>query len=127
MKRERQALDMGKKEEAICIGIHHAATILGWLTALTGLLSARQKTGTKVLLGLFAAVQTLAVVKILRAFYRRKSSLTQTFHRIRTSGLTVWGQRALAWSAVGACTAVKLGIPALVAFLSPVSSAKSFE
>ena len=104
---------MGKREETICTWIHHTATILGWLMALAGLLSGRQRTGEKFVLGFFAAVQTLAVFKILRAFYGGKDSLAGTFLRIRTSGLTARGQGAVIWPAAGACAAVKLGIPTI--------------
>ena len=105
---------MQRKEEKICIWIHHTATILGWLAALVGLFDSKQKPGAKFLLGVFAALQTIAVLKIFRDFCSRVNRLAKTFEKIRASSLTHRGQRAAAWSAAFACVVFKLGIPALL-------------
>lgn len=105
---------MRGKEEMICIWIHHTATILGWLTALSGLFDRKQKPGSKFALGIFAALQTFAVFKIFYDFCSGESRLSKTFEKIRMSGLTCTGQRVSAWLAAASCAVFKLGIPTLL-------------
>ena len=126
---------MSKREEGICIWIHHIATGLGVSMGLVGLAGwLRRPKGGVVgwlrgfLLGIFLLTQFYACLKILTDIFRRcdkedgetkgaedrKSSLDGSFARIRRLCPGKREQRAAAWSALAAGVAFKLGVPALL-------------
>lgn len=126
---------MSKREEGICIWIHHIATGLGVIMGLAGLAGwlRRPKRGVAgwlrgFLLGIFLLTQLYACLKILADIFRRcdkeegetkepkdqKSSLDGSFARIRRLCPGKREQRAAAWSALAAGVAFKLGVPALL-------------
>ena len=126
---------MSKREEGICIWIHHIATGLGIIMGLAGLAGwlRRPKRGVAgwlrgFLLGIFLLTQLYACLKILADIFRRcdkeegetkepkdqKSSLDGSFARIRRLCPGKREQRAAAWSALAAGVAFKLGVPALL-------------
>ena len=126
---------MSKREEGICIWIHHIATGLGIIMGTVGLAGwlRRPKRGVAgwlrgFLLGIFLLTQLYAGLKILTDIFRRcdkeegetkepkdqKSSLDGSFARIRRLCPGKREQRAAAWTALAAGVAFKLGVPALL-------------
>lgn len=126
---------MSKREEGICIWIHHIATGLGIIMGTVGLAGwlCRPKRGVAgwlrgFLMGIFLLTQLYAGLKILTDIFRRcdkeegetkepkdqKSSLDGSFARIRRLCPGKREQRAAAWSALAAGVAFKLGVPALL-------------
>ena len=126
---------MSKREEGICIWIHHIATGLGIIMGTVGLAGwlRRPKRGVAgwlrgFLLGIFLLTQFYACLKILADIFHRcdkeegkteraedrTSSLHGSFARIRRLCPGKREQRAAAWSALAAGVAFKLGVPALL-------------
>ena len=126
---------MSKREEGICIWIHHIATGLGIIMGTVGLAGwlRRPKRGVAgwlrgFLMGIFLLTQLYAGLKILTDIFRRcdkeegetkepkdqKSSLDGSFARIRMLCPGKREQRAAAWTALAAGVAFKLGVPALL-------------
>lgn len=126
---------MSKREEGICIWIHHIATGLGIIMGTVGLAGwlRRPKRGVAgwlrgFLMGIFLLTQLYAGLKILTDIFRRcdkeegetkepkdqKSSLDGSFARIRRLCPGKREQRAAAWTALAAGVAFKLGVPALL-------------
>ncbi len=126
---------MSKREEEICIWIHHIATGLGIIMGTVGLSGwlRRPKRGVAgwlrgFLMGIFLLTQLYAGLKILTDIFRRcdkeegetkepkdqKSSLDGSFARIRRLCPGKREQRAAAWTALAAGVAFKLGVPALL-------------
>ena len=126
---------MSKREEEICIWIHHIATGLGIIMGTVGQAGwlRRPKRGVAgwlrgFLMGIFLLTQLYAGLKILTDIFRRcdkeegetkepkdqKSSLDGSFARIRRLCPGKREQRAAAWSALAAGVAFKLGVPALL-------------
>ena len=123
---------MSKREEEICIWIHHIATGLGVIMGMAGWLR-RPKRGVAgwlrgFLMGIFLLTQLYAGLKILTDIFRRcdkeegktegaedrTSSLHGSFARIRRLCPGKREQRAAAWTALAAGVAFKLGVPALL-------------
>ena len=112
---------MSKREEGICIWIHHIATGLGVIMGMAGWLRG-------FLLGIFLLTQFYACLKILADIFRRcdkeegkteraedrTSSLHGSFARIRRLCPGKREQRAASWTALAAGVAFKLGVPALL-------------
>ena len=126
---------MSKREEGICIWIHHITTGLGVIMGLVGLAGwLRRPKGGVVgwlrgfLLGIFLLTQFYACLKILADIFHRcdkeegetkepedrKSSLDGSFARIRRLCPGKREQRAAAWTALAAGVVFKLGVPALL-------------
>ena len=126
---------MSKREEGICIWIHHIATGLGVIMGMAGMAGwlRRPKRGVAgwlrgFLLGIFLLTQFYACLKILADIFRRcdkeegktegaedrTSSLHGSFARIRRLCPGKREQRAAAWTALAAGVAFKLGVPALL-------------
>lgn len=126
---------MSKREEGICIWIHHIATGLGVIMGMAGMAGwlHRPKEGVAgwlrgFLLGIFLLTQFYACLKILADIFHRcdkeegktegaedrTSSLHGSFARIRRLCPGKREQRAAAWSALAVGVAFKLGVPALL-------------
>lgn len=102
---------MQKKEEKLCIWIHHIATVLGWLWSLHSLQDRRIRGWKKGILAGFALSQTWAVSKLLAGFLCRQEKLRKSIARIRKLCKSERKTRGVLIGVTAASALFKLGIP----------------